>query len=435
MRSPEGTLAWVAGTACIVIALEACAAIPPARVAIGESSGVKIRVRITPVAATVPVHGFDLRILEQARVDGRDWRARLAASPSRQSEWELRCSRGRVRATRMDGVPGKAPELRDLIAPVAIETPAGFMSYGGHPYRGELVVYPSKSGCEVINELDLEKYLDGLVNSEFSAKWGEQGISAQVIAARTYAYYQMQEARHAGKHFDVDSTERDQVYDGSLKEDFRSSRAVEKTRGVILAVNEHGSYQPLKAFYHSTCGGTTELPERVWGTHYPGFKKVKCPFCTTSPRFSWALDLSSREIASRITAGAAREAGALGWPSDWKRLLARADLAELDTDEPAEGGRSSRVMMLWKDGTRSAELIAPASRMRLWLGAAEFRSTSFHASPMLKGQARLWHFEGRGNGHGVGLCQWGAKVMSEQGYTASAILKQYYPEAVLRKLW
>jgi stage II sporulation protein D len=93
-------------------------------------------------------------------------------------------------------------------------------------------------------------------------------------------------------------------------------------------------------------------------------------------------------------------------------------------------------MMVWRTSDdKRALLAAPAGRVRNWLGPLNFRSTSFHASPFLKGLAKMWHFEGKGNGHGVGMCQWGAKVMGEMGYSSAAILKHYYPDAVLRKLW
>jgi stage II sporulation protein D len=428
------------GLVACALPIAALASIPKHSAPTPSDLSVKIRVRVSPGVPVVQLRGFDLRIFEQTR---------LTSAPDRQSEWELKCGHGpnaKIRARRVGNIPsgarnragsaGASEDDFELQAPVAVQTPAGFLSLHGRPYRGEIVVYPNAGKCEVINEVDLEKYLDGLVNAEFNAKWSEQGIAAQVIAARTYAYYQMQEASQRGKHFDVDSTDRDQVYDGSIREDFRASRAVEKTRGIVLAVNEGGAYMPLKAFYHSTCGGVTELPEKVWGTHYPGFRRVRCPYCGSSPRFRWELDLTPAEISRLITKGAAGEAEALGWPSDWKKVLARKDLVEVATDEAEEGGRPNRVVMLWRDAkSRSIELAAPAGRVRNWLGTQNFRSTSFKANPFLKGLVKFWHFEGRGNGHGVGMCQWGAKVMGDLGYSATTILKHYYPEATLRKLW
>src|SRR5579885_2227232 len=250
--------------ALLLSPLAARASLPKVTAPQPADLSVKIRVRVAPGLPVVHLRGFDLRIFDQARAGSGE--PHLASAPDRQSEWDFKCGHGKVSAVRV-GAAGASVDDEgqlELEAPVAVQTPAGFLSLHGRPYRGEIVIYPIAGKCEVINEVDLEKYLDGLVNAEFSAKWSEQGIAAQVIAARTYAYYQMQEMREKGKRFDVDSTDKDQVYDGSIREDFRASRAVEKTRGVILAVNEGGAYIPLKAFYHSTCGGVTELPEKVW---------------------------------------------------------------------------------------------------------------------------------------------------------------------------
>src|SRR6185312_11126927 len=91
--------------------------------------------------------------------------------------------------------------------------------------------------------------------------------------------------------FDVDASVKDQVYQGSLKEDFHSSQAVKKTRGMILTVGSDNAPLPLQAFYHSTCGGQTELPEHVWSRPlYPGFhRQITCPFCRESPAYSWKI--------------------------------------------------------------------------------------------------------------------------------------------------
>ena len=104
-------------------------------------------------------------------------------------------------------------------SPTTVETPAGFFQYKGRPYRETLRIHALPSGeCEVVNEVDLEKYLDGLVNSEFSSQWSEEAVAAQAIAARTYAFYQMREAHMRPEaHYDVDSTTKDQVYDGSYR--------------------------------------------------------------------------------------------------------------------------------------------------------------------------------------------------------------------------
>ena len=385
----------------------------------------KIRVRIAEALAHVQVRGFDLRISESARAATT---AKLARAMDRESDWDFRCQDGRIRGTRTSG--NKAETL-DLLEPVAIQTPAGFLSFKGRPYRDELYIYSSGSFCEVINAVDLEKYLDGLVNAEFNSKWNEEAIAAQVVAARTYAFYQMRANRES--HFDVDASVNDQVYDGSIREDFRASRAVTKSRGLVLTVGPQSAPVPLKAFYHASCGGMTELPQYVWGSSFPGFRRpVRCLFCARAPHFSWTVEFSSAGIARNFLLGARNDGAVPGWPRNWQTILTSGNLISLRVLQYDPQGRVLALSSLWSLGGRSAELRVSGSRFRDWIGAAKLKSAAFGVTSGSKG---LWSFSGRGYGHGVGLCQWGAKAMGEKGYTMAAILKHYYPDAVLRRLW
>ncbi|MCM2278676.1 MAG: SpoIID/LytB domain-containing protein [Oligoflexia bacterium] len=385
----------------------------------------RIRVRIAEAIPMATLRGFDLRIGTHTQ--------------DAASEWEFRCQDDRIRALQVGGT-----RTLELASPVTIETPAGFLQFRGRPYREELRIHSVGSLCEVINVVRLEKYLKGLVNTEFSSRWNEEAIAAQVIAARTYAMYQMRQAM--GSHFDVDATVRDQVYDGSIKEDSRASRSVEKTRGVVLTVGPAQAPVPLKAFYHSTCGGRTELPERVWGAPVAGFRRaVPCPYCAHSPVMSWTLELKGEVIRDSLLKGArAEEKAPTGWPGDWLTALKSGRLTGLRIGKMESGGRVAELLTSWsiprKGGApKTVELPVPAARFRDWIGPGRFRSTSFQLGPsgrtLAGGGGRSWQFRGRGNGHGVGMCQYGAKTMGERGHKAMAILKHYYPDAIPRKLW
>lgn len=397
-----------------------------------------IRVRLAEGATAVAVRGFDLRIS-----DARSG-TKAVAAPDRLSQWDFRCRGDRIRAIRRGG---KALELR---SPAVIRSPTGFLRAFDRPYRDSVVIYSAGMFCEVINEVDVEKYLDGLVNSEFSSKWSEEAIAAQVVAARTYALFQLRSARAVTPraHFDVDATDKDQVYDGSLREDFRASRSVERTRGMVLTVGPDRSPEPLKAFYHSTCGGVTELPQNVWGKPRPGFKKiVQCPFCKSSPKFHWELQLDPAEIAQAfLKRGALSGPGGIDnglekrWPRDWMDIVRGSRLLGIRVDERDPSGRATRVSTVWWHRKALVDLSMSSNQFRSWLGAGRFRSTFFEVSHLTTtaGPAPgdgVWRFQGRGNGHGVGMCQWGAKVMGEKGFTMVSILKRYYPDAVLRRMW
>ena len=158
-----------------------------------------IRVRISEGSSVVLVRGIDLRIYSAAGA------RKLASVSDRHSEWELRCQDGRIRAHRDSG-EGVGESTLDLAEPVVIQSPAGFLQYKGKPYREELHVHSVGSLCEVVNQVDLEKYLEGLVNAEFNSRWSEEAIGAQVVAARTYAVFQRRQARALSddQHYDIE---------------------------------------------------------------------------------------------------------------------------------------------------------------------------------------------------------------------------------------
>jgi stage II sporulation protein D len=405
------------------------ALIPPQQ----STGAMRIRVRLAESASKVSVRGLDLKIFQGP---GRI----LASSPTDSSEWDFRCQDGRIRAIRTRG--GASLTLK---GPVSVSSPAGVIHYHGRPYRDELRIRSVGSFCEVVNELDIESYLGGLVNAEFSSQWSAEAVQAQVIAARTYAYYQIRQSKERAQRtgsdngYDVDATVKDQVYDGYVSEDFKGSRAVEKTRGmVLLAKNGSGALEPIKAFYSSSCGGQTQLPQDVWGTSYPGFNhRVVCPYCgRSSPnsKIAWSLNLSGAEITKLFEQGARNDGMQPGWPAQWRSILRQGQLMDLRVGAVSLA-RVSSVRTIWFWSGKMIELPISGPRFRDWVGPGRLKSTSFQLQLERRDGMPVYHLSGRGNGHGVGMCQLGAKLMGEHGYKTALILKHYYPDALLRKLW
>ncbi len=291
--------------------------------------------------------------------------------------------------------------------PLRIESLGGFIRVSERQYRDELYVYSSNKDCIVVNRVDLEKYIAGLLNSEMSAHWDSQALMAQAITARTYALYQMQGSPQVNPAFDLDSSVKDQVYEGAHKERYKALSAVQKTRGMILAFQG----KPIKAFYHSTCGGNTEKPERVWGGKFPYLTSVRCPYCYNSPRFNWIYELSFSELEKLLRKATLIKKDFLSLKILKRNGLNRAEIIEIST--------------------RGEILRIPATKLRSLLGTSNIMSTNFYLSQN-KNQIT---FIGHGSGHGVGMCQWGAKTMSEKGYTYTQILKHYYPQASVTKLY
>lgn len=312
--------------------------------------------------------------------------------------------------------------------PLRIRARDDVLSLGERRVHGELWVYrvPAPTGgsaCEVINHVALETYLEDVVASEFNTRWSEDAIRAQAIAARTYAVYQRNQARRQARaRFDVESSVMDQVYEAKPKRDWVAQKAVRDTSGLVLSATGDAR-GVIKAFYHSTCGGMTELPQAVWGTRAAGFKsRIPCPYCRSSPKYEWSFGVSEDEFLRLVTAD--RDSN----PFTQRQLV---KLAPLKTT-PAR--RVESMLVVWREEGVRHQKIVSAQSLRSRLGATRMLSTRFEIVRNAQASSGLT-FNGIGYGHGVGLCQYGAKVMGEKGFRAQQILAHYYPGAKLVKLW
>ncbi len=315
---------------------------------------------------------------------------------------------------------------------VLIESLSGILSVNQRRFRDQLVVYPKSDlnpSCMVVNHLPIEKYLESVVNGEFNSKWAETAVEAQIIAARTYAVYQMKEVRRRSVSvFDVESTQKDQVYLGMDRADSKAAQLVERTKGMVMVSSDK---KPIKAFYHASCGGQTILPEQVWGGHFAGFHHaVTCPFCHGSPSFQWQHSLSLSQIEQKIRSGIQKDASNRGfWPDRFLKSPRSWTLSGVTATE-SEDHRAQDLVFAFTSKTGQALNVAMnAYQARNWLDPAKIKSTWF--SLIQKGRSIL--FSGKGSGHGVGMCQWGAKRMGEKGYTREQILSYYYPGIKIAK--
>lgn len=269
-------------------------------------------------------------------------------------------------------------------------------------------IWKSPGRMMLINTLPLERYLVGLVGSEISPSWPADAIRAQVVAARTYAQHRIDGIRrsHSNAPFDISSTIMSQVYHGAHVEDSAAFSAVDSTRGEVLYRNG----APFPSFYHSCCGGRTEHAHNVWkGSAGPPIIEDK--FCSRSPNFKWNYSIPVSEFASRLNAAG----------------ISIGKVSSIAASQFSDSPRAGMVLIEDENGLTTVE----ATELRKVLGYREVKSTWFEIS--MKGGAI--NFTGRGYGHGVGMCQWGAKQMAEEGIGYIDILKFYYPDSEVRKLY
>jgi len=155
--------------------------------------------------------------------------------------------------------------------PVRVRSTDEFIQVNGKQYRGWVELRKKKNGLLlVVNDLDLEEYLMGVIAAEVPPDWEFEALKAQAVASRTYALY---EKRNAGKRpYHILSTITSQVYNGVNGEHGRAVKAVKETKGLILT--HQGKV--ISAFYHANCGGHTENASEIWGIDAPYLQGVDC---------------------------------------------------------------------------------------------------------------------------------------------------------------
>ena len=258
------------------------------------------------------------------------------------------------------------------------------------------------NGLAVVNMVDMETYLRGSVPAEMPADWHPEALKAQAVASRSYALYHWQLRTEA--NYDVVSSVDDQVYRGAVFSP-AADKAIAATRGQVLTHDD----ELFPAYFHSTCGGNTETPAAGLGRAQPDWMKgVPCNGCEDSPHFRWAADFTGAQLLLSLKDRLASDA-----PVSAVSVLAM----------PL--GRNARV----QQGEQATDI--PILDFRRALGAAVIRSGRFNCVSDANG----FHFIGSGLGHGVGMCQYGARGMANAGKSCETILQHYYPGTETVKLY
>ncbi len=274
------------------------------------------------------------------------------------------------------------------------------ISLNGQRLRGEIEIVRQKDlTLLVVNDVTLEDYLRGVLSKEAPDYWPPEALKAIAIAARTYAVYQ-RFTKETGD-YDVTGDVMSQDYGGKTAEKSATTRAVKATAGWILM--SKGRLFPT--FYHSTCGGITEHA-RVMGKFdlEPLRGGIPCTFCSTSPFYRWQRRLSKADV---------------GWALRKSRFGAIGSIEDLQVIRRTASGRAEEILIR---GT-ARSLRVSGYDFRSLFGFAHIRSPFF--SVVSEGSGFI--LDGRGWGHGVGMCQWGAAELARRGFSAAEILAYYYP--------
>ncbi len=282
----------------------------------------------------------------------------------------------------------------------------------------------------VINVVDLEDYLGGVVGAEMGrrAPGEEEALKAQAVAARTYAL--RNRGRWNSRGFDLVADVNDQVYIGVANENAMAVAAVEATRGQVLMQDG----EPIEAFFSSTCGGRTEEGSAAFaGARRSYLKAVDdidpstgAAWCAISPRFRWTETWTARQLTAVLRKSLPGQGLPVGRASD---------LTDIRVIDHTPSGRVAAIDLRGRGG--STRVRGETIRRVLAMSAGGIlRSTHFEVRiDRSGGRLEKVEISGRGNGHAVGMCQWGAVGRARAGHDHVAILESYFPGAELTRIY
>jgi stage II sporulation protein D len=295
-------------------------------------------------------------------------------------------------------------------------------------YRGQLrlMVNPDGRTFNVVNFVPLEPYLAGVVGAEMPDYWEPEALKAQAIAARTYCLYAK---NHIGRsrNWDVSSTQASQVYKGVNAESSMIWLAINATYGKVLTLRggRSASDGMFPSYFSSICGGHTEDSERVYGDSAEPLRGVPCPYCRDTARmtlFYWPKAQVDREVVTRQLV------------AKYPKLEALGGIKDIEVTEKSTYGDFSRITRVRLIGETGKTDTIRGEDLRLALDPTgrKIQSTICTIVPWGNGWAFLG---GRGWGHGVGLCQYGAQGMARQRKSYRDILQYYYPGSEVVNLY
>ncbi|RLT12117.1 MAG: SpoIID/LytB domain-containing protein [Planctomycetota bacterium] len=375
-----------------------------------------------------------------SRADQATVRVAVTSSPQKQIElsidgpYQLRpvgsdkvLSRGQslgtstVTATSTGFKIGKVEHAVTRLEIVATQSPSIWVN--GHEYRGNLRLFRrSGGGVLAVNVLPLGEYLASVVDSEMPTSFGTEARKAQAIVARTYAL-DVVRSDEGDSEFDLFASTSSQKYlgfqyrDGSRRlagESEASRQIVRDTTGMVCTFQG----RLFRTYYSAACGGHTTQGSAVFADAVAALKSVPCDFCREAKLYRWQADLPKADVETKLKAYFRSEG----------KTFDKLQTIKLASGNPDRGTEVPEFAV--NDGKRSHRI--SAATLRRQLSVSTLYSPFFTISET--GKSNTLHFEGRGHGHAVGLCQWGARGQSLLGKTGYEIVRYYYSGAKIVQL-
>ena len=336
---------------------------------------------------------------------------------------------------------------------------------GQKRYAGKLKIFVGDNDISVVNIIGVENYLSSVVGSEMPTKWPIEALKAQAIASRTYALKQK-----GNELFDIDSTQRNQVYNGLESRTYKTTKAVRSTRSLVLIYKN----KLINALFHSSSAGMTENSQDVWENEYPYLSSVK-DFDQSNPKLQWQKRFSNEqlqklfpriggikqiEILNITNTGRVKIVRIQGdYGSDQisgvdirKRMNLQSTLVRFKLIEDNETKSDNENQKILSTTVLEGKPITYIVKAGDNLFDISYRhNVNFHEIVTLNNiedpstininqiiliprnqfnnissKEKILVVSGYGSGHGVGMSQWGAKYMATKGAKAEEILKHFY---------
>jgi len=316
-----------------------------------------------------------------------------------------------------------------------------YFRYSDREYRGEIIIVPYAGYFGIINKVELEYYLLGVVPREMEAKWPIEALKAQAVIARTEAVRRFKEGPHKKNGYHLCDTQHCQVYGGVGAEANSTTKSVFETEGEVLTYDNKLAY----AFYHSNCGGFIQASSEVkgWGN---------VPYlCAHPDSDSKNEGLSPWEFNVWIKTNPDAYCNYPGMIPDshfrWLRIIKRSDInfildkkysiGELKNIVVLKRSRSGNVNSVKVIGSKKSVIIDKEHIIRSNFGLTSLKSTLFNIeiNRFSNGKIRNVWFYGGGWGHSIGMCQSGAVGLAlRKNKNYREILDFYFPKTKIKKL-
>jgi stage II sporulation protein D len=289
---------------------------------------------------------------------------------------------------------------------------------GGTPrqFAGTLIIRSTGEQLIILNRINFEDYIAGVVKGEMPGGSGE-ALAAQAVVARSFAL--SNRLRHSSEGFDWCDSTHCQYFAGFVEHGSPFSLSAHRTRREVLFAHN----RIVEGFYHSTCGGNTSSSVDVYGQFIPGIDGITDAMpgqdktlCKDSPHFRWSYTISKKELDSMI--------------KKERQLTNTGSLKSLKIIKTDKGGRIISIRIMGENGSFNMSGYDFWQMLGSHLGWGTVESASF----LIKDKGNSYEFKGKGLGHGLGMCQYGAIKLGKTGWNYKKILKHYFPKAEIRRM-